>query len=173
MLVAIGLGLSPAMAPRALAQGDRPVPASAATRTLAFLTAVNAGDPDQILEFFPTQGQFTYVHTVHLRTGDRRGVWRFPAEQKGDAFQGPLWAPFGFQPENQPVGLFAHQVMMRGVKWRRVSGTRFVPPGETASSDIFVEWRREGAKWVVSSFGDEGFSEMPLPRWMSWDDGPR
>jgi hypothetical protein len=74
------------------------------------------------------------------------------------------------QPQAQTIGLFAHQVMMRGVEWRRVSGTRFVPPGETAASAIFVEWRREGSKWVVSSFGDESFSRLPLPPWINWRD---
>jgi hypothetical protein len=168
MLIAIGLWLSSAWTlPAAHAQADRAVPASLTARTRSFLTAVNSGDYEQLLEFFPTQDRFTYVHTVHFRGGNRRGVWHFPAAQKSDAIEnGPLWPAFALQAESQPVGLFAHQVMMRGVKWHRVFGTRFVPPGETAASDIFVEWRREGSRWVVSRFGDEGFSQMPLPPWM-------
>src|SRR5215213_6281517 len=124
---AIGLGLSSAwMPPGARAQGDRPVPPSLAARTRSFLAAVNAGDYERILEFFPTQGQFTYVHTVHRRSGDRRGVWHFPAAQTRDAMEnGPLWPAFALQAESQPVGLFAHQVMRRGVKWHRVSCNRF------------------------------------------------
>jgi hypothetical protein len=169
MLVAVALGLSSASMPStARAQGNDHTRASLAARTRAFLTTVNDVGPEGILEFFPSQGQFTYVHTSHQRTGDHRRVWRFPAGQKGDAIQnGPLWPSFAFQVENQTVGLFAHQIMMRGVQWHRVSGTRFVPPGETASSAIFVEWRREGGKWVVSSFGDESFSRLPLPAWMN------
>ena len=167
MLLAITLGLSSAgMLPAAHAQGNR-VPASLAARTRSFLTAVNGEDYERLLEFFPTRGRFTYVHTLHSRAGDRRGVSHFLAAQKRDAIEkGALFPSFALQVENQPVGLFAHQVMMRGARWHRVSGTRFVPPGETASSDIFVEWRREGSKWVVSSFGDEGFSDLPLPPWM-------
>ena len=168
MLIAIGLGISSAWAASGVhAQEDRTVPASLAARTVSFLAAVNDSSPERLLEFFPREGQFTYVHTLHRRAGDRRGVWHFPAAQGSDAIlNGPLRPSFAIQAENQPVGLFAHQVMMRGMKWHRVFGTRFVPLGETAASDVFVEWRREGAEWVVSRFGDEGFSEMPLPPWM-------
>ena len=47
--------------------------------------------------------------------------------------------------------------------WRRVRGTRFVPPGEPASSPVFVEWRREDGRWVVSSFGDASGYAAPFP----------
>jgi hypothetical protein len=160
-------GLASARVPaRAFAQGGGSAPDALAARNRGFLAAVNAG-PEGILEFFPSEGPFTYVHTVHQETGDRRGVWRFPARQAEEAIRkGPLWASFELQMESQPIGLFAHQVMMRGTKWRRVSPTRFVPSGETATSGIFVEWRREGSRWVVSSFGDEGYGVLPLPDWM-------
>ena len=168
--VLFGLGLASAWTPpRTRAQEDGSLPASLAARNRAFLTAVDAG-PEGILEFFPLEGEFTWVHTVHLGTGDRRGVWRFPAGQRDAAMRGPLEASFALHFEDQPVGLFAHQVMMRGVKWRRVSTARFVPPGETAASGIFVEWRREGSRWVVSTFGDEGFAVLPLPDWVDGRD---
>lgn len=67
--------------------------------------------------------------------------------------------------ESEPVGLFAHQVRIRGTHWKRVGPTRFVPEDESSTAPIFVEWRREGAKWVVSGFGDERFSNVPLPAW--------
>lgn len=169
ILLGLSFGLALASLPAAApAQGVSPVAASLRARNLAFLTAVDSVGPEGILEFFPGKGDFTYVHTAHQISGDHRRVWRFPAEQTGDAIaKGPLWESFASQVENQTVGLFAHQITMRGVKWHRVSGTRFVPPGETASSPIFVEWRREGSKWVVSSFGDESFSRLPLPPWMN------
>ena len=171
IVVAIGLLLSSAsIPPTSLAQGGSPVP-SIAARNRAFLAAVDSAGPDGILEFFPSEGHFTYVHTVHQMSGDHRRVWRFPAEQKGDVLvKGPLSASFEFHTENQIFGLLAHQIVMRGAQWHRVSGTRFVPRGETAASAIFIEWRREGSKWVVSSFGDESFSRLPLPRWMIWRD---
>jgi hypothetical protein len=40
-----------------------------------------------------------------------------------------------------------------GTRWRRVAGNRFVPPGESARSPMFVQWRREDGRWVVSAFG--------------------
>jgi hypothetical protein len=76
-----------------------------------------------------------------------------------------VWASFEIQVESQPIGLFAHQVMHRGTGWRRVRGNRFVPPGASASSAIFVEWRREGDRWVVSAFGDETFPSGKTPPW--------
>jgi hypothetical protein len=41
-----------------------------------------------------------------------------------------------------------------------VRGNRFVPPGASARSPVFVEWRREGGEWVISRFGDE---QMHVP----------
>ncbi len=46
--------------------------------------------------------------------------------------------------------------------WRRVGGKRFVPPGASARSPVFVEWRREHGRWVVSAFGDEDIYFPPL-----------
>jgi hypothetical protein len=37
--------------------------------------------------------------------------------------------------------------------------------GEPDDSGFFVEWRREGDRWVVSAFGDEQYDRVPLPRW--------
>ncbi|HEX9939091.1 MAG TPA: hypothetical protein VGB15_18255 [Longimicrobium sp.] len=68
--------------------------------------------------------------------------------------------------ESQPVGLLVHQVLCRGVAWRPVSPTRFVPPGAGASSPTFVEWRREGGRWVIAAFGEETFARDPLPEWV-------
>lgn len=40
-----------------------------------------------------------------------------------------------------------------------------MPPFASASSPIFVEWRREGDKWVINAFGDEWFDPNHLPAW--------
>lgn len=37
---------------------------------------------------------------------------------------------------------------------------RFVPPGASARSATFVQWRRENGRWVIDSFGNE-VSEGP------------
>jgi len=136
-------------------------------RTGAFLRAVRRTDADSIAAFFPRAGDWTYVHTAHHRDGERVGVRRFRGSESLAAIQlrGPVWASFEIQYESQPIGLFAHQVMHRGTAWRRVRGNRFVPPGASASSAIFVEWRREGDRWVVSAFGDESFPSGRTPPW--------
>lgn len=36
-----------------------------------------------------------------------------------------------------------------GKMWKRVGNNRFVPPEGDASSQTFVEWRREAGRWVI------------------------
>lgn len=136
-------------------------------RMSSFLRAVRRHRADSIAAFFPKAGDWTYLHTRHREGGSHVGVWRFRGGEAPQAirYRGPLWESFELQPEGQPIGLFAHQVLHRGTAWRRVRGARFVPPGASASSDIFVEWRREDGEWVVSAFGDESFKGGPLPAW--------
>lgn len=137
-------------------------------RMADFISAFDSLPPERFVSFFPKSDDFTYTRTVH---GDGGGVrkWRFPATQAGEALAGsdrPLWASFTVQFEAQPIGLFAHQVLERPGRWVRIYGTRYVPPGSGAASPIYVEWRREGAEWVISEFGDEIFPHsVPLPRW--------
>ena len=134
-------------------------------RMRAFLQAVRRS-ADSAAVFFPSSGDWSYEHTSHRDDGDRVGVWRFPSSQTQWAIRrGPLRKVFSIDYHRQPIGLFAHQVMNRGTEWRRVRGSRYVPPGASASSPVFVEWRREGDAWVVSSFGDESFPNGRLPTW--------
>ncbi|HEX2205154.1 MAG TPA: hypothetical protein VHG91_17715 [Longimicrobium sp.] len=134
-------------------------------RMHAFLQAVGQS-ADSAAAYFPSGGDWTYAHTSHRDDGDRVEVWRFPASQAQQAIRrGPLRRVFSIDYHAQPVGLFAHQVMHRGTEWRRVRGNRYVPPGASASSPVFVEWRREGDAWVVSSLGDESFPNGRLPSW--------
>ena len=173
---ASSLSFSPAWS---AAQRHAPPGPSAATleaRSRAFLEAVDSEDPEAVVAFFPSSGDFTYVHTQHRRGGNRVGIWRFPAAEKLKAlqFQAPLWGVFEYVVEGQTLGLLRFQVMHRGTSWRRAYGTRFVPRGAPASSAAFVEWRREGDRWVVSTFGDESFADLPLPSWITTskdDDG--
>jgi len=136
-------------------------------RVTTFLGAVRRKNADSIAVFFPRSGDWTYVHTAHHEDGPREGVRRFSGS---DALfvisrRGPLGQSFTINYQEQPIGLFAHQVMHRGTGWRRVRDNRFVPPGASASSAIFVEWRREGDRWVVSAFGDETFPSGKTPPW--------
>lgn len=136
-------------------------------RADAFLRAVRRSNADSIALFFPRSGDWSYAHTAHHEDGIRRGVRRFSALDALSAIRrrGPLGASFSINFHEQPIGLFAHQVMHRGTDWRRVRGNRFVPPDAPASSPIFVEWRREGDRWVVSAFGDESFPSGKTPPW--------
>lgn len=141
-------------------------PASLAARNAAFLAAVEHGDGARLAAFFAHTGDVTYVHARHEREGDRVARWRFPAADVPRAIeQGPLSPSFSLLVERQPIGLFVHQLTVRGARWRWAGGTRFVPAGGTASSPIFVEWRREDGEWRVSAFGDELFNGGPLPPW--------
>jgi hypothetical protein len=91
----------------------------------------------------------------------RPGIWTFPPSitrqvlDRGgpacDSFD-PPWEGGEFGPD---PGLLTARVAYSPRGWRRVRGNRFVPPGEPARSPIFVEWRREGERWVISVFGDE------------------
>jgi hypothetical protein len=143
-------------------------------RMSSFAAAVLGGNPG-LPEYFPASGDWRWVHTTHRAGGTRVTAWRFPAAETQRAIEhpGPLWASFHIQPEGQPIGLFLHQLMTRGssgdgvraIRWRRVGGTRFVPAGDPDGSGLFVEWRREGDRWIVAALGDERYDGGPLPRW--------
>lgn len=135
-------------------------------RVQAFIAAVDTLGPDGLVSFFPRSGIFTYRRTVYTPEGRRLGTWRFSASDVRAALEGPLSSSFDIQIESQPIGLFEHQVKMRSGEWHRVNGNRFVPPGADASSAIYIEWRIEGANWVISEFGDEVYTTgVALPRW--------
>ncbi|MFL5382753.1 MAG: hypothetical protein ACJ8GN_09595 [Longimicrobiaceae bacterium] len=171
------LALPAMMAIAAPAAGQRPAPLSAAeaaslqVRMREFLAAVDREASTALVRFFPRAGALTWVHTLHADDRKRVSVWRFPPADLPRALKdGPLWPSFGLQPEGQPIGLFYHQVMTRKAfsrhkGWRRVRGTRFVPPGEPETAGLFVQWRREGDEWVVAAYGDERFRGGKLPEW--------
>jgi hypothetical protein len=166
LTVALALTLAPALSAAQVSESGAGV-ATLQQRASAFLDAVRRTDGDSIATFFPRTGDWTYVHTAHYRDRDQISVRRFPGSESYAAIRlrGPVWASFEIQFESQPIGLFAHQVMHRGTAWRRVRGNRFVPPGASASSAIFVEWRREGDRWVISALGDESFPSGKTPPW--------
>jgi hypothetical protein len=130
--------------------------------------------------FFPTRGEWTWVVTTfHPGWPARVGVQRFPAEE------GAAMAPGGPVCDSFHAGdaVKLGTIVATGIDaeadrpWRRVRGTRFVPPGRPASSPVFVEWRHEDGRWVVSSFGEEEewFEPRPglVPRIQGARTGPR
>lgn len=122
-----------------------------------FLSAVDRESDEDPLSFFPRQGEWVWVHTLDLPSGGKAvGVWRFRASDTERAIWGvcaPARESFQRSNEGQPPGLAAES-HTPGDEWRQVAPNRFVPPGQKSALPVFVEWRREDGRWVVSSFGD-------------------
>jgi hypothetical protein len=146
---------------RAQARGD-----GLNERASAFLRLVK-GAPGEFRPYFPRSGEMRYVHTIHASTGDRVEVLRLGVSdvERDLATQSALFDALEASPEHQTVGVLVEQVNCRGTGWRRIAGTRFVPPGEGRSSPVFIEWRREGQRWVIGSIGDESFEGDARPTW--------
>jgi hypothetical protein len=145
-----------------------PAQADAAGATLngrmqAFLAEVEEAPNTGLVAFFPRRGDWMWVQTLRddeRGSPPRLGVWRFPGAETERAISagGPVCNSFDrgrgdFGPVEGRLGM---QAMMHPGPWRRVRGSRFVPPGASDRSTVFMEWRREGGEWVVSAFGDEG-----------------
>jgi hypothetical protein len=136
-------------------------------RMRAFAESAPDAPNDSVAAFFPRRGDWTWVQAWQREDGGIEpgaGVWRFSGAETPRAIGagGPVCdsfeSPGGAGPFEGRLGM---QTRMHRGPWRRVRGTRFVPPGEPASSPVFVEWRREDGAWVVSSFGDVGIRRGP------------
>ncbi len=143
---------------------DRGAPAGTplAARMQAFIREVHETPNTGLAAYFPRRGDWTWVHTRQpygRRGAPRVATWRFGGAQTLRAIGagGPVCPSFdgpgGVGPTEGHLGM---QTLMHRGPWRRVRGTRFVPPGESAASPVFVEWRREDGAWVVAAFGDVG-----------------
>ena len=134
-----------------------PPPARTAREAMRrFLLALDRESDEDALSFFPREGEWVWVHTLDLPTGGQAvGVWRFRASETERATMGcgPARESFQRSNEGQPPGLAA-EANMPGEYWREQARNRFVPPHQKSALPVFVEWRREGGRWVVSSFGD-------------------
>lgn len=161
-LARIPLLLAPLLAVAAPPLGAQ---TSLAARMQAFLAEVEDEPNTELAAYFPRHGDWTWVQTARdYNRGGRVaavGIWRFPGAETVRAIGagGPACMSFdGPRGEFGPVeGRLGMQAKMYEGPWRRVRGNRFVPPGESARSPVFVEWRREGGQWVVSAFGDEDY----------------
>jgi hypothetical protein len=129
------------------------------SRNEAFLRAVRDAPRDSVAAFFPRRGNWAWTQAAEGAPPEHRSrVWRFAATETLRAIRphGPVCESFWQSPA--AVGPFETVLSMRieedGTRWRRVAGNRFVPPGESARSPTFVQWRREDGRWVVSAFGD-------------------
>lgn len=150
-----------------------PLPAQRTTRAhaglratmTAFLRALpDERGQDATRRWFPTSGEWSYTHTMREPGGGTVvGRWIVPAAQTSLLFgyekgTGPTPIDDSFEVlyhGAQKAGVLIEVVMSTSDRWRLVGGNRFVPPGARASSPVFVEWRRENGRWVISAFGDE------------------
>ena len=153
------------IAPLPLAAQRAPAPAPEArlpARMQAFLGAMqDEGTRAQIAAFFPRRGDWTWVRTSRSVRGggERTEIRRFPGPETVRAIGAGGPACTSFEAPGGEYGPFEGSLRMQGMMsptgWRRVRGSRFVPPGAPATSAVFVEWRREDGAWVVSAFGEE------------------
>lgn len=157
------------MTAAAPAAAQTPADTTLAGRMRAFVQAAPDAPNDSVAAFFPRRGEWTWVPASHHPDGRgpvRTGVWRFGGAETPRAIGagGPVCPSFdgpgGIGPYEGRLGM---QTRMHRGPWRRVRGTRFVPPGESAASPVFVEWRREDGAWVVSAFGDLGVYQPGVP----------
>lgn len=153
--------------------------ASLERRMRDFVRTVGEMPLDSVAAFFPRRGDWAWVMTAH-RDGKPDGVsvWRFAGSETLRAISpgGPVCQSFVPPGDTGFPNSLLELAMEHPRGWRRVRGSRFVPPGASARSPGFVEWRREDGEWVVSAFGDErDFGPrvlgVPLPTIVR--DGPR
>ena len=132
----------------------------------AFLTALTEASPRaNLTPFLPREGSWTWVATQRYdHRPDVVGRWRFDAAELATAtgFDGPLCETFSLGGDAMVVGTLMHTIRVSDRRWRRVPGDRFVPADRGHGSRVFVQWRREDGRWVVSEVGDERFRETPL-----------
>jgi hypothetical protein len=144
-------------------------------RMESFLLVMEEGNRERLVAFCPRSGDWMWLRTT--AQGNRTGVWRFPGQETPRAMGagGPVCTSFHWPGgEYGPVrGSLAGEVEKNPSGWRRVRGNRFVPPGASARSPVFVEWRREGDAWVVSAFGEQAAHDpspaqqaQAVSRWM-------
>ncbi|HEU4560216.1 MAG TPA: hypothetical protein VFS20_20370 [Longimicrobium sp.] len=132
------------------------------SRNGAFLRAVRDAPPDSVAAFFPRRGEWTWTQAAEgAPAGHPLAVQRFAATETLRAI-GPGGAVCrSFWQSQGGVGPMETVLIMRikrnGTRWRRVAGNRFVPPGASSRSPVFVQWRREDGRWVVSGFGDAAY----------------
>jgi len=106
--------------------------------------------------YFPTRGTWDYVTEVRDRGGRKTvGTHRFPAAQTWDAVErpdGPLCNMFSSGDGVVFPSVVGYAYESRD--WRRVVRTRFEPRPADARVGVWVDWRREDGRWVISTVGE-------------------
>lgn len=137
---------------------SRPRVGSLPARMRALFSAMEDYSPDALVGFFPAHGDWTWIVTTHNRDGSDSIARRSftPAELRGAlARSGPLCRTFTLGADLIPMGAIGYHVLMTPGRWRQVGASRLVPPRALATSPVFLEWRREDGRWVLSQVGIE------------------
>jgi hypothetical protein len=143
-------------------------PESLTSINARFLSLVDRVPPEALAEFFPIHGDITYRRFDRTDSGTVVRVVRLNFDEARQSLldlEGVLREALTTQNRDQLIGLFAHQLIFRGRSWIRIRPNRFVPRGAGPCSEIFVEWGREGGRWVITEIGDETFTSDALPDW--------
>jgi hypothetical protein len=144
-------------------QGDLAIPLLATAG--GFLKEVDTVEPQRLSRYFPRRGEFTHRRTIYAAGRDSVAERRYPAEILPDALNGPLYPVFRTEQHRQPIGPFAHQVVIRGRGWKYVGSNRFVPPDADETSVVYMIWRLEDERWVIAEIADELYLSGQLPPW--------
>ena len=161
-LLFLALLLTCAAAPARAEAQHRGVPLP--KRMQAFAETATTELAESLVPFFPRRGSWTWVQTVHYPgRPDRLRIRRFtPAEtlraiDSGGVACESFMRAAGFG----PAGVLMNY--LDSEPWRRASRTRFVPPdAKPGLKRVFVEWRLEDGRWVVSAYGDEVYEKPRL-----------
>lgn len=106
--------------------------------------------------FFSTRGEWDFVtRTRHPDGSETVGVHRFPGAQTLEAVErpdGPLCNVFHSGDAVALPSLAAYAYYDNA--WRRTGPARFDLYDPNIGGGMWVEWRREGRRWVISSIGE-------------------
>jgi hypothetical protein len=144
------------------------------SRVDGFVTALREMEPmEKIASFFPRRGVWEFVETPDkVAPGARVGRRRFGPEHTLTAIRegGPLCNSFGGVRGDVGAheGALVTQVQANERRWVHAGGNRFVPPGKSARSPIFLEWMREDGRWVIARVGEESWYSPRVLRDPGW-----
>jgi hypothetical protein len=136
---------------------------SSRARMDAFVAVLRDESQDSVASFLPRQGPLTWVLTTRRPGGESlAGRWIFESGdlKKAMDFDGPLCNSFTRGGDAIPLESLVYVTNQKPGRWRRVGANRFVPPGAPARSATFVQWRREGGRWVIGAFGNEVWARV-------------
>jgi hypothetical protein len=159
------LTIFPSLALLLLASAPLTAQRSAATRQrMNSLTRALLHD-QELREFFPARGVWTWRQTFHGEN-ETHGEWRFTAAdvQPASEYCGPLWGTLGHSIHAMRVSSLVFQAFEG--RWS-VSGPRRYSSTARARDQVIgradVEWRLEDGRWVISEIEQHDYAEPPRP----------